>query len=108
MSDQAKVNVRFDGPDWSGPVGGIDQPEGWDIVVDSYDFDYGVITVDPDHDVGCNETLAVRAGMVNEEGVAIGQVGWRIDPSERLRQRMPDVDFPDGAVFGRIIVTAAR
>lgn len=100
------VNIHFAGPcfdrlaDEHHP-----QVESWDVVVDSFDLDFGNFTVDPDHNVGGNETLAVPSGMHNEEGEYIGVKGWRIRPDAALVARMPDVQFPLGSVFGRIIIT---
>lgn len=106
MSDRTPVDIMFQGPDWSASRPD-DHPDEIILTFESFDLDYGCITVDHDLDEGHNWTLAEPAPMCNENGDPLGEIGWRIAPDEELLRLRPDLHKFLGFVFGRVIVTSA-
>lgn len=105
MNEAHHINITFQGRDWSSAMP-ENMPDQFGLIFAGYDLDYGSITVYTTFDDGINHTLAVPAAMCNEEGVPIGERGWRIEPDPELLAKRPDLGRYVGLVYGRILVTA--
>ncbi len=105
MNEEHPINITFQGRDWSAAMP-ENMPDDFGLVFAGYDLDYGSMTVYTNFDDGMNHTLAVPAAMCNEEGIPIGDRGWRIAPDPELLAKRPDLGRYIGLVYGRILVTA--
>jgi hypothetical protein len=99
------VNITFQSRDWN-PRNAATEDE-LHIVAAGVDLDHDVLTVYTDEVTGDNLTLAVKAPYQNENGDECGNIAWRIEPSELLRE-FPELAPVVGFVYGRVIVTELR